>query len=394
MSFLLIVGLLLFVGLVVVHEYGHFIAARRNGVEVEEFGIGFPPRVWKKRIKSPKGDYDFTLNWLPLGGFVRLKGESDSASEKGSFGAASLPAKVKIMVAGVIMNLITAFVLFTVVAWLGMPRFPEQAIPNQFTVASDERVIKEVQNEDVVLIGRIVEGSPAERAGLVEGNELVSINGTPIDSFEDVSPLTESNAGQVINMTVRGDSEQDSRQEAVVLNDEETAQDQGYLGIVPISGAEGFKIIRYSWSAPIVALGNIAQFTQLTFQGLGQALQGFGTYLVSFVSGNQEARVAGGEQASSQITGPLGIFFTLSAVSQEGLSVMLFIIALISLALAIMNILPIPALDGGRLFVTLLFRGLKKPLTKETEEKIHGTGFVVLMALFILITVVDVRRFF
>ncbi|CAN5635339.1 RIP metalloprotease RseP [soil metagenome] len=394
MSFLLIVGLLLFVGLVVVHEYGHFIVARRNGVEVEEFGIGFPPRAWKKRIKSSKGDYDFTLNWLPLGGFVRLKGESDSASEKGSFGAASLPAKVKIMVAGVIMNLITAFVLFTVVAWLGMPRFPEQAISNQFSVTSDERVIKEVKNQDVVLIGRIVEGSPAERAGLVEGDELVSINGTSIDLFEDVQPLTESNAGQVINVTVRGESQQDSRQETVVLNDEETAQDQGYLGVVPISGAEGFKIVSYSWSAPIVAVGSIVQFTQLTFQGLGQALQGFGTYLVSFVSGNQEARQAGGEQASSQITGPLGIFFTLSAVSQEGLSVMLFIIALISLALAIMNILPIPALDGGRLFVTLLFRGLKKPLTKETEEKIHGTGFVVLMALFILITVVDVRRFF
>ena len=394
MSFLLILGLLLFIGLVVVHEFGHFVVARRNGVEAEEFGIGFPPRIWKKRIKSEKGDYDFTINLLPLGGFVRLKGESDSASEEGSFGAAPLAVKVKIMVAGVVMNLITAFVLFTAVAWLGMPQFPEQAIPNQFTVASDEQVIKEVENEDVVLIGRVVEGSPAEAAGVQENDELVSINDTAIDTFEDVQPLTESNAGSTVDVTILREGEQNPQELSVTLNNEDVAQEEGYLGVVPISGAEGFELIRYSWSAPVVAAGSVAQFTQLTFQGLGDALQGLGTYLVSFVTGNQEARAQGGEQASGQVTGPLGIFFTLSAVSQEGFSVMLFIIALISLALAIMNILPIPALDGGRLFVTLLFRGLKKPLTKETEEKIHATGFVVLMGLFVLITIVDVRRFF
>jgi regulator of sigma E protease len=104
---LLILGLILFVSLVVVHEWGHFIAARRGNVDVEEFGIGFPPRAIDKKMKS---GFLLSINWLPIGGFVRLKGENDSANEKGSFGAASLKTKSKIMMAGVGMNLLTAFV--------------------------------------------------------------------------------------------------------------------------------------------------------------------------------------------------------------------------------------------------------------------------------------------
>src|SRR6185369_2836902 len=117
--FLLIIGILLFVGLVVFHEFGHFLAARRNGVEVEEFGIGFPPRAWKRTTK--KG-FVFSLNWLPIGGFVKLKGENDAATEKGSFGAARFRDKAKIMLAGVAMNLAAAFVIFTVLAVVGMPQ--------------------------------------------------------------------------------------------------------------------------------------------------------------------------------------------------------------------------------------------------------------------------------
>ena len=109
----MILGFVLFVLLVVVHEYGHFIMARRNNVEVEEFGIGFPPRAWKKKLKS---GMLFTINWLPLGGFVKLKGEHDADKAKGSYGAASLWAKTKIIGAGVVMNLLVAIAMFTLLA--------------------------------------------------------------------------------------------------------------------------------------------------------------------------------------------------------------------------------------------------------------------------------------
>lgn len=391
---LLILGLLLFVGLVVIHEFGHFIAARRNGVEVEEFGIGFPPRAWKKRVKSEKGDYDFTLNWLPLGGFVKLKGENDDADAPGTFGAASLSAKVKIMVAGVIMNLLAAFVLFTGVAWIGMPQLPEIAIGEpQFTVVPDERVMSDVRNEDVVLIAEVIEGSPAEAAGISTEDELLSINGVEVDSPLVVRELTADRAGEEVSVVVQSGNDE-PRELQVTLNTGEAAHESGYLGIMPFSGQEGFRSVRYTWSAPIVAVGTIGQFTNLTFQGLGSALTGFGQYLASFLTGDEVLRVEGSAQATEQVTGPVGIFYTLFAVSQEGIGILLFVIALISLALAIMNILPIPALDGGRLFVTLLFRMIRKPLHKSVEERIHATGFLLLMMLFVLITVVDVRRFF
>src|SRR5665213_2759553 len=116
---LLVVGVVLFIGLVVVHEWGHFIVARRAGVEVEEFGIFFPPRLYKHKTKA---GWLFTINLLPLGGFVKLKGEHDSDTQPGTFGAASLWVKSKIMAAGVVMNLITALALLTILALIGMPK--------------------------------------------------------------------------------------------------------------------------------------------------------------------------------------------------------------------------------------------------------------------------------
>jgi len=151
--FWLIIGVILFIGLVVVHEFGHFIMARRNGVEVEEFGIFFPPRLFKYKTKA---GWSFTINALPLGGFVKLKGEHDSDTEKGSFGAASLLAKSKIMIAGVAMNLITALLLLTFLAVIGLPKI----VDNQFTVKSDTTLVA-----NKVLIADIEKGSPAQKAG-------------------------------------------------------------------------------------------------------------------------------------------------------------------------------------------------------------------------------------
>src|SRR6202012_865151 len=123
---LLIVGLVLFICLIITHELGHFWLAKRNGVKIEEFGIFFPPTLYRHRTK---GGWDFTLNLLPLGGFVKLKGEHDSDKANGSYGAARLKAKSKIMFAGIGVNLVTAFVLFMLLALVGMP----QLVGNQFT---------------------------------------------------------------------------------------------------------------------------------------------------------------------------------------------------------------------------------------------------------------------
>lgn len=369
---LLVLGILLFIGLVVVHEWGHFIMARRNGVEVEEFGIGFPPRAWLKRIKSKKGDYDFTLNWLPLGGFVKLKGENDSDEEPGSFGAASLSAKIKIMVAGVFMNLVTAFVLLTIVAFVGIPKLLE----NQFTVASDTKIIKQQ-----LFVGYVEDDSPAQRAGLEVRDQLLAVGDTTVDNPESFPEVTKQHAGQTVDITYLRDDTQRTTSATLRSTEEveaskNTDEPKGHLGVAPST----YVLQRSTWSAPIVAGGLIKQFTTETLKGLGRAL-------ASAFQGE-------GKKASEQVAGPVGIFVILKDGSLLGYEFVLLIIAVISLTLAIMNVLPIPALDGGRLFVTLVFRALGKPLTKNVEDAIHGTGFMLLMALFVLITVVDVRRFF
>jgi regulator of sigma E protease len=363
---LLIIGLVLFISLVVVHEFGHFMAARRNGVEVEEFGIGFPPRAWKRKTK--KG-FLFTLNWLPIGGFVKLKGESDSDTSKGSFGAASFWVKTKIMLAGVLMNLVVAFLLLTVVAWLGMP----QLVDNQFTVESDTSVAK---NE--VLVGFVEEGSPADEAGLQTRDQLLAIatNGHAevIESAEQLPDVTQQFAGQEVTITYERDGQEYAA--TTQLRDGSEAEGSAYLGLAPTE----FTLQQSTWSAPIVALGLIKQFTVLTFQGLGTAIS-------AIFQGD-------GARAAEQVAGPVGIVAVLKEGSLLGYQFVLMIVAIISLSLAIINVLPIPALDGGRFYMLLLARLFGKKLSRNMEERIVGASFVFLLLLIVLITVVDVQRFF
>jgi len=370
---LLILGILLFIGLVVLHEFGHFLAARRNGVDVEEFGIGFPPHAWKRKTKQ---GFIFSLNWLPIGGFVKLKGENDSATESGSFGAASFKTKTKIMLAGVGMNLLAAFAIFTVLAWVGMP----QLLPNQFTVKSDTRVIKRQ-----VLIGYVEPDSPAAHAGLKSRDKLTrfEVSGVqtqadttvlPITSAERVSELTKEYAGKTITVVYeRGGT---TRQATVKLNTEAEAKGKGRLGVTPTE----FVMTRATWSAPVQALGMMGQFTTETFKGLGVAVS-------SLFKGDTT-------KASEQVSGPVGIIVVLRDGSLLGIQFILLIVGLISLSLAIMNVLPIPALDGGRFYVLLLSRVFGKKLSQDMEERIVGTSFVFLLVLIVLITIVDVRRFF
>jgi regulator of sigma E protease len=371
--FLLIVGLILFVLLVVVHELGHFLVAKRNGVEAEEFGLGFPPRVWSRKLKS---GLLFSINLLPIGGFVKLKGEHDADTEPGTFGAASTWVKTKIMLAGVTMNLVVAFILLMILAWLGMP----QLVNNQFTVASDSHVVA-----DQVFIGLVENGSPAQKAGLKVRDRLEAIGPAghlqTVKSAAELPSVTEKYAGRTVLIEFSRNGEQ--RTAAVHMRTKAQADpptkngtQKGYLGIAPSE----YTLIRSTWSAPIVALGLIKQFTVLTLQGLGSVV-------VALVHGNTS-------KASASVTGPVGIFVLLKTGSLLGYQVVLFIIALISLTLALMNVLPIPALDGGRLYVMLIARLLRRPLDQSVEEWVNTAGFVLIMALVVLITISDVKRYF
>lgn len=383
---LLILGLILFVLLVVLHEYGHFLVAKRNGVEVEEFGVGFPPKLYGRKMGKGIFEGYYTINLLPLGGFVRLKGEHDADTEKGAYGSVNTPAKLRIMLAGVAMNLAAALLIFTIVAWVGMP----QLIDNQFTVKSDATIIR-----SDVIAGYIATGSPAEKAGIKSGDIITAVAGQHVSTREQLRAATKANAGKTVSIDYirKGDTAQTQAQ---LLSNEEvtaslnTSDPKGYLGV----SSNEYKLAKSTWSAPIVAVGVTAQFTKLTLVGLGSAIANIGKALFSTITGHGQQAKEQASAASENVSGPVGIFAILQQGSALGYQFILFVVGLISLTLAIMNILPIPALDGGRAFVTLLFRVMKRPLLPRTEELIHGTGFAALMILFIVITVVDVRRFF
>ena len=376
--FSVLVGLFLLVLLVVLHELGHAIAARRNGVVVEEFGIGFPPRAWARKLGN---GVLFTLNWLPLGGYVKLQGEHDAADNPGHYGAASLWVKTKILLAGVFINWATAALIFTGLALVGLPK----VIDNQFTVASDTTEIRKP-----VTIVQTTDGSPAEKAGLEPGDQILRFAGQQLDEPSDLSALTEQFKGKTVEAIYKRGGQE--RSVDLTLR-AENKDSKGYLGV----SADQRTTYRSTWSAPIVGVALTGQVTQVTLSGLGDMLAKFGTGIVDKLTPSENAQEQGDkklDQVSSGVAGPLAILGILFPSAREaGITSLLFMTALISLALAIMNILPIPALDGGRWFVTMLFRVLKKPLTKDLEEKIHGTGFMALMVLFVLVTIADIGKF-
>jgi len=405
----IIVGLLILMLLVTGHELGHFIAARRNGVEVEEFGICFPPRAiaWRKvggkwrRLKKKEWDNPpgkgliLSLNWLPIGGFCQMKGESDADKEEGSFGAASYWKKTKILFAGVAVNWLMAFVILTVLAWIGMPHF----LDNQFEMQGDTQTIVTMP----VTIGEVKENSPAAKAQLKEGDVVMQMRSLSckegvcdnpdgervvINVVDDLLDFDAKYAGQMVYMTYDRDGETSIAE--VELN----GSDAEYiLG----AGISGNAIYRSSWSAPIVGFMTTAQITGETFKGVGQLLwnlvSGVVRQLNFFDQGARESGAEAVKAAGDSVSGPVGIIGVLFPnMLSTGFGNLMFLTALISISLACMNVLPIPALDGGRWLLITIFRMRKKELTKKAEEKIVGRAFMVLLIIVAIVTVIDVTR--
>ncbi len=379
----ILVGLLILILLVVVHELGHGIVARRNGVVVEEFGIGFPPKAWGKKVKrSILGkNVLFTLNWLPLGGFVKLQGEHDAATKKGDYGAASYWVKTKILLAGVLMNWLVAVVILTGIALVGMPKI----IENQFSVPGDT-----VVDRKPLRVAIVTDDSAAKKAGIQIGDELLRVNGQAMTSSETLASVTKEQRGKTVEIIYDREGTEYTTMTKLAAK---TSPSQGYLGVATQEREE----LRATWSAPIVGVGTTAQFTWVTLAGVGQLAADAATGAIKSLSPNADTRNEGGQSldtVSQSVAGPVGILGVIFPQAQQaGFKQLAFLTAIISLSLAVMNILPIPALDGGRWYTMTIFRLLKKPLTKEREEKIQTIGFLALMALVILITIADVGKF-
>ena len=452
----ILVGILVLTIVVTVHEFGHFIVAKRNGVTVKEFGIGFPPKAitWlhvprkevekyckkfkydniktekilnkvhnhpKKKwfwIPLPKDEWYeetdegltpkdqdyliFSLNWLPIGGFCQMDGETNIDTRKGTFGAASLWAKTKILFAGVTMNWLLAIIIFTVLAWTGMPKM----FDNQYRVASDTYY----SSVSELFVSEVFSDTPAETAGLKKGDKILEAkNGDEaikIHTSSDLQSFNTRHQGETVTYKIHRESEEeiqcikapcDPIKISADFNINASLNDENAEYILGISMEQkGTTRYRSTWSGPIVAIVNTVQLTGETFRGLGQLVVNVFSGITNQFSSDENVKEAGKaklEAAGDSVSGPVGIIGVLfPAIAQTGLSNVLFLTALISISLACMNVLPIPALDGGRWLLIALFRALKRQLTPEIESKIVSRAFMVLLILAGFITILDVMK--
>lgn len=420
-----IVGLLVLMFLVTAHEFGHFIAARRNGVNVLEFGIGFPPRIsakikdpktgkWRKlprkewaKEKISKTVYSdekdkklaqkgmiFSWNWLPIGGFCQMDGESAEDSRKGTFGKAGYWAKTKILFAGVAMNWLIAFIIFTILAWTGMPEF----LDNQYTVTSDTKTVR-----IPVQITFVAGESPASNAGLKVGDYITRVGGQDVMHSYEISDFNENHAGETVTYTIErvscAEKECDyaAKGNNTVYEDVDiTLNPAGSPFLLGVTMTSTQALSYSTWSAPLVGAGLTGQLTIETFKGVGVMLWNLVSGIGSQFSLDANVRESGQAAISSvgdSVSGPVGIIGMLfPAFTAAGPTNLAFLAALISVSLACMNVLPIPALDGGRWLLITIYKIRKKKLTKEVEERIVSRAFLVLLALIFIVTILDIVR--
>lgn len=352
--FILTLGLLVFV-----HELGHFLVARAFGISVDEFGFGFPPRIFG--IK--RGNTVYSINWIPLGGFVKIKGVAgdDAAKERfadsDSFAAARTWKKFCVLAAGIVMNILLGITLLTVGFRIGLPLSLEQDIPNATT-----------RNAQIQILS-IQSPSPAESVGLQPGDALVSINTATFLSTDDVRNFLAERPGQEIHLQWK--RKETVREGTVRLLNQEG---RGMLGV-----SLG-KIGIVSFSLPRAFLMG----AQTSFGMAGQIFVALADVLRGLVVEHT---------VRPDLSGPIGIAVMTGQAARLGFIYLLQFTAILSVNLAVFNVLPIPALDGGRILFVLIERVRRKPLNERIEALIHNTGFVFLLALVLLVTARDVARF-
>jgi regulator of sigma E protease len=351
--FLIVLSLLVFV-----HEVGHFVMAKRMGMRVEEFGFGFPPRLWG--IKRAGTMY--SINWIPLGGFVKIKGESgEDATEPDSFSSKKAWRRFLVLVAGVAMNMVLAVVLYCVGYMVGMPGVIDGNLSSSARVRDEAVVIMEVYPE-----------SPAARAGVVGGDEIVSIDGRVITNDIEAREYFAQHTPEGVELVVSGD---DGTYRTYMLTSEELAG-AGMTGIG--IGFVSTGIVSYPFFQAVAQ--GVWTTCELTVQ-IVQAFYGLIRELVVH------------QELSVDLSGPVGIAVMTGEVAAMGLIYLLQFTAVLSINLAFINILPFPALDGGRILFLVIEKLRGRALNQRFEIAAHNLGFMLLMVLVVLVTYKDLVTF-
>ena len=329
----LIYAVIIFCMLIFVHELGHFIVAKACGVKVNEFAIGMGPAIFKKQ----KGDTLYAVRILPIGGYCAMEGEDEDSEDERAFNNKPAWQRACVLAAGAFMNLLTAVILLIIIAfWSGQPTTTVE------TVLSD---------------------SPAYEAGMEKGDEIVYVDGKKVEEWNDILEFIGQSSEKTAEIGILRDGENMTLTSALVY-DEEAGRNK--VGISP----EVEHSILPSISAGIKSTG---QMTVMMVDIIKQLFTG--------------------DVSVSELSGPVGIVYAVNDTAKAGVIYVVYLAALLSLNRAIMNMLPFPALDGGRLLFLLIRKITGKRVTDEMEGKIHFVGIMLLMLLMVYVTWNDIVRF-
>ncbi len=344
--FILILSLL-----IIVHEFGHLIAARINGVRVEQFSLGFGPQVFKKK----KGDTEYSISLIPLGGYVKMAGDNRAEYKGKPDEYLSKPAgrRFQIIFFGPFLNYILGFLFFWCIFFIGYPTLTTK-------------------------VGGLIEGYGAKEAGLKVADKIIVVDGRKVAIWEDLQrQIQERKSKAQVMLTVLRDNRELTFN--VLIKDKVIDDQLGQkraLGIIGISPFDELVEVKHGFfESAGLSFKKIINLTMITYQGLWR-----------LASGRMSMR--------DSMTGPLGIFFITSKAAKLGLIAVMHLIAILSVSLAIFNLLPLPILDGGHLFLLGLEKIRKKALGIKAEEIINNIGFTLIITLALFVTYNDIVRIY
>ena len=334
----IIAAIILFGIIVFIHELGHFLFAKKAGVKIHEFAIGMGPKIYSKQ----KGETKYSLRLLPLGGYVSMEGEDGASNDPNSFGAKTVLQRASIIFAGPFFNIIlTILLLIPVFSYMGTP--------------SDKNVL-----------GQVLENTPAIEAGLKPNDKIIEINGNKINNWQDIVNNIQGDNIETLNIKV----ERDNTTKDITVTPEKNEEGKYVIGITPVYDKSILKSVPRAFTA--------------TWDMIKQML----LFVVQLFTGT----VPGGFENS--VAGPVGVIGIVSDAAKMGIINLVYIGAVISLNLGILNLLPIPALDGGRLLFLLIEAIRGKKMDPDKEGMIHTAGLMLLLGFMLFVTYKDILKLF
>ncbi len=370
--FILILSLLVFI-----HELGHYTSARIFGVKVEEFGLGIPPKVFSKKI----GETEYSLNALPFGGFVQLLGETslESSTDPRNFNSKKPYQRIIILAAGVFMNIVLAAVLYYLFFFI--TGFKSLNIP---LITTYKFPFGHVTETKTVVMGFNAD-SPAEKAGIKVGESIESVDGVAVSSVEQIRSLIANKDNQPVRLVLKDKAKIDTgaTREVTAYPKYNEKEKQALLGTSMVSTI----VISYDTLLEKILVGPMHAYNMFSYS--------MSVFSQLFTLSVAQKSV---EPVSQGVSGPVGIYSVVDGILKIGgnyaLLSLLDLVALISISLAFMNILPFPALDGGRIFFVLIEMVRGKRVNHELEANVHKWGMLILMGFILLVSIRDVFRLF